>query len=172
MQLFSILGLGSTENGAPSNNLYLPNKKNDDYLYLDVEVPKPVQNKLDVYHSYLHGVKHLYFKLLVKMPETDNWGSGYEFVPVYAEIENYGIRSSGSNQIWIKVKAEKGESPFAMTVMQFLRLNLPSKAYPASEPGDNLSFKEAVTTVFSAAWNAKTGIIGFFGKAAREKKLV
>lgn len=138
--------------GQISNKLYDPN----DNLYVSIHVPVPVTSKEDVRQKYLDGIDDLYFRLNVKMP-SDMWGSGYEFVPGYARVEpgGYGFYNDGKT-IWIKVKSldkrglDGGSfSPFAKTAAQFLRLNLPSKAYPGSETGDMLDGEAAIKMIAS-----------------------
>src|SRR5688500_4692203 len=85
---------------------------------------------------------------------SDKWGNGYELVPCYADIDNYGVAPNNNKLIWIKVKPIKGgQSPFATAAIQFLRLNLPSKAYPWSEPGDKIDVKAAVGMLTSIMSN-------------------
>src|SRR5207245_6894986 len=98
-----------------------------------------------VYARYLEGISKLYFKLFVTMP-NDDFGSGSEYIPCFAEpditVPNwYGITNDST--IWVKVrgvnKSGDGDgpySPLAQTAINFLRLNLPSKAYPGSELSD------------------------------------
>lgn len=167
MQFFSVAGFGSRPDTAISAKMYVTGL---DFHYVFVDVPEAVNNKADITRKYLEGVNQLYFKLAVSVP-ADRWGKGFEFVPVYAEIEDYGVRTGSNNKtIWIKVKPLQGnESPFVTTALQFLRLNLPSKAYPFSEPGDNVDLKAMVGMLASAADNVKNAINGF-GDEARNKK--
>ncbi|WP_207516076.1 PA14 domain-containing protein [Longitalea luteola] len=157
MQFFTIAGFGNSQNSTPQPVLY-PNKTaNDDYHVVFITVTEPVNSAAEVGRKYLDGVNQLFFKLAVNMP-GDRWGNGYELVPCYAEIENYGVASHINNKtIWVRVKAIKDrQSPFATAAIQFLRLNLPSKAYPWSEPGDKIDIRAAVgmmTSVFSGVVN-------------------
>lgn len=149
MQFFSIAGFGSSAGGAIQQSLYPTRTYDADYEYVFVNVTDPVHSRQDVARKYLEGVNQLFFKLAVNMP-GDRWGSGYEMVPVYADIDDYGVRSD--NVIWIRVKPVTGhESPFVTAALQFLRLNLYSKAYPFSEPGDNLDIKAIVGLLVSVS---------------------
>ncbi|WP_207513122.1 PA14 domain-containing protein [Longitalea luteola] len=163
MQFFSIAGFGSTPNAFMAQELY---QNYQDHHYVFINVTEPVTDKNDITRKYLEGVNTLFFKLAVNVP-GDRWGRGYEIIPVYAEIEDYGVRSgSGNKIIWIKVKPVKGDdSPFATTALQFLRLNLPSKAYPFSEPGDNLDIKTLLGSLASVANNVKNAINSFNSNA-------
>ncbi|WP_341840868.1 PA14 domain-containing protein [Chitinophaga caseinilytica] len=138
---------------------------NDDHLYISVHIPDAVTSVKEIDEKYLQGMKELYFRLNVNMP-SDRWGSGAEFVSGYATLEpgNYGFFNSGKT-IWLKVKSlDKGGdyggkySPFAKTAAQFVRLNLPTKAYPGMDMGDNLGAEAAVQLIAGMA----TGVVSAF----------
>src|SRR6202035_4088521 len=115
-------------------------------------------------------IKKLYFKLFVQMP-TDIYGKGSEYVSCYADLDTlngYGTVSGKPNTIWIKVSGidQKANGPgsysqLAKASIQFLRLNLPSKAYPGSQIGDNLDLAAAVKMIFSLADNITTAFTNF-----------
>jgi PA14 domain len=165
MQLFKLVGLASLPDVTnPANQLYT---STGDNLYAYISVPQAVTSKTDVYQKYLNGVSKFYFKLYVKMP-VDQFGNGSEYIPCYADIDanNYGY--TNANTIWVKLKgiSLKGDgdgtySPLAKAAIQFLRLNLPSKAYPGSETADGLDLGEAVKMIFSLATNIKTAFQSF-----------
>jgi hypothetical protein len=169
MQFFSIAGFGSRPDTTICPKLYVDKTVNQDFHYVFINVTEAVSDKADITRKYLDGVSQLFFKLAVYVP-SDIWGNGFEFVPVYAEIEDYGVRSGSSNKtIWIRVKSIKdNESPFATAALQFLRLNLPSKAYKLSEPGDNLDIKSLLGMFASIAGNVKDAINGFSSEARNE----
>ena len=161
MQMFSIFGLGYEATDEPNGALYKPNEKKSDYLYLFVKLQDAVANKNEIKERYLDSVTRLYFKLFVKMPE-DRWGSGYEQVPCFADIDDYGIKAGYSNKvIWIKIKDIDGRSPLATAAIQYMRINLPSKAFPYSEPGDDASVGTAVSMALTVFANLKNSIDGF-----------
>lgn len=168
MQFFSLAGFGISETDAMQGRLYIDNKTNKDYHYVFINVTEPVSDAADIRRKYLDGVEQLFFKLAVNMP-GDKWGNGFELVPCYAEIEDYGIRANSNNKIiWIKVKSVSGhESPFITAALQFLRLNLPSKAYTWSEPGDNIDVRAAIGMLASVAGGVLNvfKVIGFGTKA-------
>jgi hypothetical protein len=163
-QMFSIAGFSA---GAPAGLNSLSNRlyEGADNLYVAIHVSQPVQSKEEVYRKYLEGMDQIYFRLHVKMP-ADKFGSGEEFVPCYGKLDNgnYGFINNG-NTIWVKLKSidTKGNeggpySPLAKTAIQFLRLNLPSKAYPGSDVGDNLDFGDGVKILFSMADNIRNAV--------------
>lgn len=171
MQFFSITGFGSSPNSAIAPRLYPSYGNGFDYDHVFINVPEAVNDRADILQKYLEGVSQLYFKLAVNVP-GDIWGKGHEFIPVYADIEDYGVRTgSGNKTIWIKVKPVKAkESPFVTAALQFLRLNLPSRAYPFSEPGDNLDFRTFAGTLASVAGNIMNALNGF-RNTSRSKNL-
>ncbi|MDB5202922.1 MAG: hypothetical protein JWQ27_2331 [Ferruginibacter sp.] len=161
MRMFSITGMGPDSSAALRGALYDPGKNPVDYRYIFVRLPDAVYSKAEFKARYLEGVTKLYFKLFVKVPD-DKWGTGYEQIPCFADIEDYNIKSGyGNKMAWIRVAALEGKSPMATAAIQFLRLNLPAKAFPFSEPGDNLSFKQAVGMITSAAANFKNAVNSF-----------
>lgn len=172
MQFFSIVGFANSATGTPVPQLHQKVSPYGDYLYVFAQVSEPVDNPAEIRQKYLDGVQQLFFKLAVTVP-ADTWGGGYEFVPCYAEIDNYGVRAnSGNKTIWIKVKPiAGGYSPMATAAVQFLRLNLGSKAYRYSEPGDNFSFKNVLGMLASAGSNIASSVSGFPKHARQENKI-
>jgi hypothetical protein len=171
MQFFSLAGFGGSPTATVESRLYPFSTAGNDYQYVFFNIAQSVNSREDIQRKYLDGVKYLYFKLAVNMPK-DARGGGFELIPVYAEIEDYGIRNNSSNKvIWIRVKPIKtGESPFATAALQFVRLNLPHKAFPFSEPGDNITLKDVSGMLASIADNIKNSINGF-AREARRKNL-
>lgn len=173
MQLFTIAGFGNSPAATPSNNLYYKNASTiEDYNHVFINVSEAVNSKQEIQEKYLAGITKIYFKLFVKVP-SDIWGSGNEFVPFYAEIDNseYGIKGpSGNKMIWVKLKLIPDGAPPAVAAIQFLRLNMPSKAYPLSEPGDNVDFGTFIKMTATSVTNIVSAVQGF-GKNARNKNL-
>lgn len=140
-----------------------------DNLYVAVDVPEQVHSKQEVYNKYIAGLDTtIAFRLHVQMP-SDKFGSGYEFVPSYARLDkdNYGFINDG-HTIWFKIsgvteKAKGGGpySPMARAAAQFLRINLPSKAYPGSDVGDSLDLADGVKILASMADNIKNAFSSF-----------
>lgn len=170
MQLFKLVGLG-TGPAIPANPSQLLYTGSGDHLYVYVKIPKPVGNLQELYTAYLEGIKKLYFKLYVKMPADEYVPNGRrsEFVSCYADLDignSYGIVNS--NTIWLKLggislKGDGGGSysPLAKAALQFLRLNLTSKAFPGSEVGDNLDLENGIKMLAAQADNIKTAFSSF-----------
>ena len=173
MQLFAVEGFGLNAADAPENLLYKRESKSNDYHYVFVRLNDAVNSREDITERYLEGVKKLYFKMFVKMPDSkdgDRWGTGYEQIPCFADIEDYGIKAGYANKmIWIKVASlKKDRSPMATAAIQYLRVNHPAKAFPYSEPGDNVKVKDVIGMILSAASNVKNSIDGFEDQARKK----
>ncbi|KYP14097.1 PA14 domain-containing protein [Flavihumibacter sp. CACIAM 22H1] len=154
-QFTDIAGFGSSATSTPSNNLYGSN----DYDYIFINSPVSIADKKDIRQKYLDGIEWLYMKLAVVMP-TDQWGSGYDFVPVYAKIADWG-KVDGQNRFWLKLEKVQGVSPMLRSSLQFLKNNLPSKAYPTSELGDDIDLAAAVKMLLSHSSEVKNAVSGF-----------
>lgn len=162
MQMFQVVGLGSENNPL----LYTPGNADGGNLKIYAKVSSSVSSNTDVYQKYLQGIDKVFFRLSVKMP-YDSYGAGNEFVPCYADIDlsggagvSYGTVTGNDKRIWFKIKGinlsadgDGAYSPLAKAAIQYLRLNLPSKAYPGSEVGDKVSINEAIMMVFSQITN-------------------
>lgn len=170
-QMFKIAGFGKDSSGTYGNQLY---DALFDHLYIYVKVPYAASSRQDLFARYLDGLDTMYFRLFIQMP-SDDFGKGSEYVPAYASPDKasghwYGIVNSG--MIWIKLKGVNttgdGDgvySPLAQTAINFLRLNLPSKAYPGSEVQDNLNLSDAVKIVASLGGNILELLNGFTNTA-------
>jgi hypothetical protein len=166
-EMFQIAGFskGLADSASLSANLYSGISNDNKFVYVDV--PVSVADKQDIQYKYLHDAGKLYFKLYTQMPE-DGYGSGSEYIPVYAEIKNYG--KVNSNRIWIELEASpegNNKSPLATAAIQFLRLNLPSKAYRGSDVGNDPAFKAAIMAVLSIVPEASRLLTGGFNNNAR-----
>lgn len=151
---------GVEESGK--DKLYNARSK-DDYYKIFVNVPgtaAPLGSKADIRARYLNVDDIIYFKLAVKMP-TDQFGSGYEMVPGYGKIEDYGISPGNSRQFWIRLAAVDSRSPLSRAAIQFLRLNLPSKAYPNSEGLDKISLGNLIKMFATGFAEIKNMVMGF-----------
>ncbi|SHN08361.1 DUF5977 domain-containing protein [Chitinophaga sp. CF418] len=142
-----------------------------DYMYVAVNVPYAVSSNEEVYNRYLQNMDKLYFRLFVEMP-GDKFGKGREYVPCYATLDpgQFGFINGGKT-IWVRMKAidpaakmntpRSVYSPLAQSAIQFLKLNLPSKAYPGSDVGDDLSAVDAIKVLMSQADNINNLLLTF-----------
>lgn len=171
MQFMNIAGFSLEEPlhaGYLTNSLY---SGSGDHIYVGVKVPVQVSSNRELYQRYLEGIEDLSFRLNVKMP-GDQYGQGNEFVPCYAKLDKehgpyYGA-ISGTDIIWLKLatinkKAEPGGpySPLAKAALQFLRLNLPSKAYPGSDIGDDVNVVNVIKVLGTMVDNVKNTMSSF-----------
>lgn len=178
-QLFKIAGFSAGKPDALSDlsaDLYGV----IDYLYVSINVPYAVSSNEDVYNRYLQGMDKLYFRLAVQMP-GDKFGNGREYVPCYATLDpgSFGFFNGGKT-IWVRLKAidpsakmntsRSVYSPLAQSALQYLRLNLPSKAFPGSDIGtDNVGPVDVLKMLLSQADNLNNMILTF-DIAARTKR--
>jgi PA14 domain len=165
-QMCQLAGIGKGTVFANANNLLYSTVgplTTADHPYVFIRVPKAVDRskaKQDIMEKYLDGIKKLYFRYKVKMPE-DPYGKGFENVSTYAQIEDFGL-SEADDIIWVKMKGthmnkpgDGDRSPLAKTAIQTLRLNLPSKAYPGSDLGDDFADKiNLIKAEFGFLFNA------------------
>jgi hypothetical protein len=161
MNMMKIAGMGTSSNPSLATSYLYDHSQ--DYRYVFINVSSSVSTKLDVYTKYLEGVDKIYFRMRVKMPGN----SGYEMIPFYAEYEDYGVASS--NKIWIKLKEFGRDQSFpAIAAIQFLRLNLPSLAYPGSDVSDNAGARAAIQAVLGMGRQFKDALVGF-SKSKRQE---
>lgn len=147
-----------------------------DNLYVAFNVSRKVNSKEEVFRRYLSELHDtLFFRINVKMP-SDDFGSGNEYVPCYGFIDksDYGF-IEGTNIIYVKLRAinKKGNeggdySPLAQAAMHFLRLNLPSKAFPGSNTGDKLEMAEAIQMVVNMSAGALKQLVSFDRNARKD----
>jgi hypothetical protein len=161
-QMFKVAGFSNASNtvwGAISNKLY---NSSDDNLYMFVLLSSTVSSKQEFFEKYLKGLSEskLYFRAAVQMP-TDTYGSGYEFVSGYCNWEDYGLVAGTNNKAWIKVKNIKDVNPVTQAGIQFLRLNLPSKAYPGSDVKNDAAPLAVIKVLGSFASTLKETVLGY-----------
>jgi len=167
-----IAGLGFDTTGHYTNRLY--NFFTGDNLYVYVKVPQAVNWGSDLFSHYLDGLDTIYFRLFVNMPK-DDFGSGGEFVPGYAQLDRGAAHWYGrvnDSLIWIKIMGVNSTgdgdgpySPLALTAINYLRLNLGSKAYPGSEVNDNLNINDGIKILVSMVTNISGMLEGFTNTA-------
>ncbi|WP_218377131.1 DUF5977 domain-containing protein [Chitinophaga sp. sic0106] len=169
MQLFKVAGLSAnapTSLSDISNNLY--SAVGLDYKYISINVPVAVKSNQDLYNKYLEGISKIYFRMYVSVP-SDTYGNGYELIPCYARIASdggYGYYNGG-NTIWVKISGidklghAGTSSPLVVAAFNFIKQNLPSKAYPGSDNGDGNSAIDAVKLLYNQAANISQLLTGF-----------
>ncbi len=155
-QFYTIKGFGSSPANA-GNTLYSGHLGKDEHEYVVVESSVSLADTAEIRSRFLQGLDFLYFKLYVQMP-----AGGYEFVPVYAQVQSFGlVPNSNNRRFWLQLKKVDGKAALARSAIQFLRLNLPSQAFPGSETGDNISVNDAVRMLVSSFSELKNAVAGF-----------
>ncbi|RFS21143.1 hypothetical protein DVR12_17565 [Chitinophaga silvatica] len=171
-QMYQVYGFASEIPDALNGfkpKLY-DNASSGDNLYVAIRVPYKLNSIYDVYPLFVNDLNRIYFRLAVKMP-SDKFGSGIEFVPCYAEIGNtyYKTYVDGNSTViclpLVGITADGNtpgdRSPLGKAALQFLKLNLPSKAYPGSDVGDDMSPIDAVKILYSQVDNIGSMVLGF-----------
>jgi hypothetical protein len=167
-QMTVIAGFGKTQNSTPSNKLYTWNALDAvtpalmDHRFVFFDVTQPVQNKTDIATKYLQGFKQLLLKLWVKMPAGNIGNSAaYEPVIIYGAIKDYGT-TANPNRFYVELEeTRKGGSPVMETIMQFLKDQLPHRAYPGYEVNGDGALIQVVRSVFGLMTAYTQGVMGF-----------
>ena len=169
--MFPVAGMGNSSNLATATP-YLYAKSFpfaiSDYQYVFINVPKAVTGRDDLYKKYLEGIDKIFFQLLVKMPPSDNAPSAFERVPFFGEYEDYGT-TTNANIIWVKLKNFGRNQTFpTIASLQFMKQNLPGRAFPGSDVSDNAAFKQVILAIIGAMRQFKDALIGF-NKSKRQE---
>lgn len=172
-EMMQIVGFGASNSGYEQRFYTFESPVNFvpyNYAFLKVPVAIPVNadesvNANAVYEKYLSGIRQLLMKLYVKVPKDNYTPAGtpsYEYINVYAEIKEWGLYHSNSDQpsdiIWIKMKDIDESmggglgrvSPVVASVFQFLKDRLPSKVYPGSDTRNDMPVLAMVKSLTAA----------------------
>ena len=179
-QMTAILGFGDSPNFNPNssdNNKLYDNSpfqplwdfsKDNNYVFFNA--PVNVNTKTDIQRLYLQDIKQLLLKLWVKVPK-DSYGQGFEPMFVYCNIADYGLAVTNGvidhSRFFIKIgKASRNNGSQIMeTVYQFLRDQMPSKAYPGYDVGNKSAVGQIVKALYAMVNNIRTGTTGFENNA-------
>lgn len=181
-QMTSIIGFGhdkyATYSNVPLNKLfdraYLQTPwdfEQVDHRYVFFNAPVNVNSAADIKRLYLQDMKQLLLKLWVKVPK-DSYGEGYEPIFVYCNIEEYDVVKSTNGtpdhtKFWVKIgeATRHNGSQIMETVYQFLREQMPSKAYPGYDVGNSSAVGQLAKALFAMVNNVRTGTMGFENSA-------
>lgn len=173
MQMYNIKGMGYLQDDPISNKLYNYYGNNNQYIYIDVfNHPRYVNlsgsEKINLLRTNIIGKlvakrEPMYFKCKVKL-DGDN--SHKDYVPGYAYIDSYGLRSD--SLVWIKLEdvcvkdKERTSScvktnPITKAALQFTKLNMPTLAFGYGEScsAHDLSLKQFINKWIENASNVK-----------------
>lgn len=160
--MFTIAGVNSINGGELYNR-----STGSDYYRIYITTADEIETRADIKNRYMDIGDVLYFKFAVQMPK-DDLGEGYEMVPGYATVTDYGM--SDDNHFWIDVASVDGASPFTRAALQYLRLNLSGKAYPKSEGINDIGLEELIKMLATSFTEFHNMVDGFDG-AARKRKI-
>lgn len=141
--MMQVVGFGNTSSyTASTDRLYpfsYPSNTENDYVF--IQVPNACSNATDVYNLYLDGLKQLSFKIWVQMPK------GYEYIPCYASFGSiagvdYGVETTNSKIIWVKMKRIGNKSPLSITTLEYLRQQLPGQAFKGYDVSGEPALKQ------------------------------
>ncbi|MEO8763046.1 MAG: PA14 domain-containing protein, partial [Ginsengibacter sp.] len=154
-----IIGFGVTTNpnlnSININRLYNGEVDND-YVYVHLPIPLAVgtnaQKQRELTARYFENTDQLYMKLSVVMPSGRNIPglAGSEVIPVYANIASFGLIDSSAGLVsstiaWVRVKkVENGMTPMIQQALQFLKQQLPGKAYKGYDLSETSGMKAIV----------------------------
>ena len=131
--MYQVIGFGTTTNpDFNSNNINtLYNGESDnDYVYIRLPYPikgSSAEKQKELTARYFDNTEQLYMKLSVVMPSGKNIPGlgGSELIPVYADIDSYGLIDSSAGFLsstiaWVKVKRlENNVTPMTQQALQF-----------------------------------------------------
>lgn len=155
VNMFNIIGFGDKQNPNISANeqknkfLFSPRGvKEYDYVYLQLTYPvitNPNDEARELAARYFENTRQLYMKIAVVMPSKPGLG-GSELIPIYADIDNFGIVPGSQGKIaYVKVlRVNGGSTPMVQQALQFIKQQLPGKAYPGYDVSDESSAKGVV----------------------------
>lgn len=170
-----VLGFGTSETTLPASGdlpkLYSNSGVENDRVYIQLPFAinsTGVAGTNELAARYFQDVKQLYLKLAVTMPVGVGISgiAGEETIPVYADIESYGLISP--TVAWVKViPLASNRTPMVQAALQFLTRQLPGKAYKAYDLSEEGGMKAIVSamggmlnsvgTMFSGEINALKG---------------
>ncbi|NCT73505.1 MAG: hypothetical protein GXC78_03165 [Chitinophagaceae bacterium] len=180
-QMYTIAGFAKTADGTPTNKLYTFNKLSiednasppkADHRFVFFDVTTSIPDKEAIATRYLQDFKQLLMKLSVEMP-AGNIGEekAFETIIVYGAIKNYDLAPDASpgspdglNHMRFYVELEptrRDGSPIMQTVMQFLKDQLPQRAYPGFQVNGDGALKQVVRAVWGMVDGLRKAVRGF-----------
>lgn len=172
--LQQIIGFGNSTNpnfNSPAiNRLYTTDAAGDnndnDYVY--IKLPYSIKQRAtaqmlrELTARYFENTSQLFMKLAVIMPSGKNIPglAGAEIIPVYADIASFGLIDSvnglSSGIAWVKVKkVENDMTPMAQQALQFLKQQLPGKAYKGYDLSESGGMKSVLLALAGMAASYK-----------------
>lgn len=154
MQMFRLRGISGAAEISDNNFLYqrfclntlscdgldelnLTHDDSDHYNWLQIDVPLGTTRE-EFFNKYLNGIKDLYFRVKVYLDE----GTHFDYVPGYAEIEDYQVIENRGliklKAVSLKEKANAGLqiNPITKAALQFSRLYAAKVAFNQADATD------------------------------------
>lgn len=166
--LYGIVGFGKTATPVLTSNeinkLYDDNGDND-FIY--IQLPKPITGNdnseilSELSSRYFENTKQLYIKIAVTMPSGKGipGKAGTEIIPVYCDIESFGLVNSTT--AWVKVKKLiNGFTPMTQQSLQFLKQQMPGKAYQGYDVSEQSNSKAIVIALAGMITSITALLIG------------
>lgn len=169
-QMTKIHGFGRAANGPITSTLYSAStseeyrdatKSDHRFVFFDAGA-EILGGRDEVKSKYLQDIKQLLMRIWVEMPRGNLGNSpAYEPVTIYGTIRDYGVVESNHQLFYVELApTTRGGSPIMETVLQFLKDQLPQRAYPGYEVDGN-----GLTQLVSAVWglfaSLVQGVMGF-----------
>lgn len=139
-----------------------------DNEYIYIRLPYPIkqgtatEKQRELAARYFENTSQLYMKLAVIMPSGKNIPglAGTENIPVYADIVSFGLIDSAnglsSTVAWVHVKlVENGTTPMTQQALQFLKQQLPAKAYKGYDLSESAGIKSVLLALAGMAASYK-----------------
>ncbi len=168
-----VIGFGqgsSLPNPNDINKLYTNSGEND-LVYLQLPYPITTGGKTELKARYLADIDQLYLKLAVEMPSGPGVAgiAGTENIGLYADIVDYGLVSPGV--AWIKIaKLNNNHSPLVQGAIQFLKQQLPGKAYKGYDISEESGGTAIVTALSGMLASLEELFKGEFDQMIADKK--
>jgi len=153
--MMEISGFGNTDSPDATQkiNPYLYTGSLDcDRVYIKLPYAITNSNAIDAQRElaerYFTNLNQLFLKLWVKMPDKAGI-PGSEAIGIYADIERFGLVPGTSGTLaFVKVKSVVGNtSPMVQQSLQFLKHQLPGKAYKGYDVSDEAGAQAIVTAL-------------------------
>ena len=171
MQMFFVDGVINNPTDQTVDNVLYNGESGNNYLVFKLQDPVASLNQAVIKDFYLKDIQQLSFRFFM------NLGSNaQEYVPGYAEIDRsaYGVyqhKTNGNGEYthgYVKLKGvgikhsddNGGMNPISKAGWQFMRLNLPRKAYGQNSPNED-SFVQILKAMGSTFSQIEQYINGF-----------
>ncbi|MBS1744068.1 MAG: hypothetical protein JST81_13630 [Bacteroidetes bacterium] len=147
--LTAIDGFGSSPSSVGMSSDLYAGTTEWNYVYVHLPVPVSSGTQKELTDRYFTDVKQLFMRLAVNMPPDDDGShTGFELIPIYVDIEEYGLVTGRTDQAYIKIKLlESGNTPMVQFAFSFMKNFLPHKAYQGYDVSESGGLKAVLTSL-------------------------